>query len=310
MPQKLKIKRFIITLLLSSAVFIISNTQEAFAGRFYFVVPDEIKEGDSFSLQAMFGMQNFINALEGEIKYDADFLSVELISVGSSVVPLWTEPPQAVSGGVIRFSGIIPGGIGPIISTESRIFTINFEAIRSGSTKIYFKNYKTYLHQQSAKEETNIADAITVDILPSDGSEDAGKENTLLLDFYPPEPFPIYVARNKELYNGKYAAIFSAQDKELGIDHYEIRESFLGLFGKWKNGESPYQLLDQNLFSMIEVRAIDKVGRERVEKLIPVRLVYAMIMTLIVFTLLIIVLIYQFSKKALKQFMGDAFRGD
>ncbi len=309
MAQRLKIKRFIVILLLSSAVFIIFNTQEVFAGRFYFAAPDEIKEEDNFSLQAMLSMQNFINALEGEIKYDADFLSVESISVGSSVVPLWVEPPQAVSGSIIRFSGIIPGGVGPAISTESRIFTINFKAVKSGSTKIYFRNYKTYLHQQSAKEGTDTANAITVDILPSDGTEGAGKENILLLDFYPPEPFPIYVTKDKELYDGKYAAIFSAQDKELGIDHYEIRESFLGLFGKWKNGESPYQLLDQNLFSMIEVRAVDKVGRERVEKLIPARLIYATIMTLIIFAFLAIVLIYQFSKKALKQFIGDVFRG-
>ena len=150
-----------------------------------------------------------------------------------------------------------------------------------------------------AKKDENTADAIILNILPSLGEPQ--NKNILLLDFYPPEPFQIFVTKNKDFYNNKYVAIFSAQDKGTGIDHYEIKESFLGLESAWRRRESPYQLLDQNLFSIIEVKAVDKVGRERVERFIPARVVYALVAALALLLFAIIGFGYNLLKRVIKK---------
>ncbi len=64
---------------------------------------------------------------------------------------------------------------------------------------------------------------------------------------------------------------FATQDKQSGIDHYEIQESRSSKIdaGKWKTAESPYLLIDQELHSFIYVLAIDRQGNERVIKVFP-----------------------------------------
>ena len=45
-----------------------------------------------------------------------------------------------------------------------------------------------------------------------------------------PESFPIQVASDPSLFDGKYFIVFSTQDKGSGIDHYEIKEAKYLLF--------------------------------------------------------------------------------
>jgi hypothetical protein len=71
---------------------------------------------------------------------------------------------------------------------------------------------------------------------------------------------------------------FSTTDKQTGIDYYEVRETDErgNIPGtreapQWTRvpANEPYVLLDQNLESLVEVRAVDKAGNERIASLSP-----------------------------------------
>jgi len=80
------------------------------------------------------------------------------------------------------------------------------------------------------------------------------------------------IAQNSAITNGKWFLVFATQDKGSGIDHYKVKETrqrFLDIFSKWISGESPHVLQDQELRSYIFVKAVDKAGNTRIEKITP-----------------------------------------
>ena len=110
-------------------------------------------------------------------------------------------------------------------------------------------------------------------------------DDRLKEDDIDPEPFTIELWNDERMFNGKYFIIFAAQDKQTGIDHYEVMEyssrdseesgnsALRRIFGQkkptWKTASSPYLLEDQSLSSNIEVKAVDKAGNERTVKYFP-----------------------------------------
>jgi hypothetical protein len=91
-------------------------------------------------------------------------------------------------------------------------------------------------------------------------------------DRIPPESFIPQVIRDPNLFNGHYFLVFETQDKQTGMDHYEVSE--VSTAGKhsdfppsWEPAESPYLLRDQSLSSDIYVRAVDQAGNFIVTKL-------------------------------------------
>ena len=84
-------------------------------------------------------------------------------------------------------------------------------------------------------------------------------------DNIPPEPFEIEIHRTPEIFEGKYFITFFTFDKQTGLDYFEVKE------GKrnWEKAESPYLLEDQDLKSIIKVKAVDKAGNERLAEYIP-----------------------------------------
>ena len=61
------------------------------------------------------------------------------------------------------------------------------------------------------------------------------------------------------------------QDKGSGIEKYQVKETKYRIFtsAKWLDSTSPYILKDQDLRSFVYVKAIDKYGNERIEKILP-----------------------------------------
>ena len=93
-----------------------------------------------------------------------------------------------------------------------------------------------------------------------------------MIDTTPPEEFEPQIGQDPTMYNGKYFLSFVAQDKTSGVDHYEITEVPWLSFKKtkeWKVVQSPYLLGDQRLRSVIEVKAVDKAGNERIAEIKP-----------------------------------------
>jgi len=66
--------------------------------------------------------------------------------------------------------------------------------------------------------------------------------------------------------------VFGTQDKGSGIDHYEVAESDNPFVNEanlvWRRAESPELLQDQSGRSTVYVKAVDRDGNVRIEKVL------------------------------------------
>jgi hypothetical protein len=264
-----------------------------------------------------------INAVEVYVNFSDNLVFRDYLD-GKSIITHWIEKPRVVeqsslpvkprrsdfcsasmacpevSSALLQgsaslvFSGIIAGGIS---GKNLNLVDLVFEAKESGRAKIEIdKNSKVLLNDGLGTKTKLIALSQSFNIL-----EIKGLPEIKIKDNFPPEPFKIYLAKNKEIFNGKYYITFETKDKQSGIAYYEISEkptSFVFLAKpdienlSFKKAESPYVLEDQSLRSYVVVKAVDKAGNERVEILYPQRiLLYEDVLILIVCLMILIGLI-------------------
>lgn len=204
-----------------------------------------------------------VNAVEGTITFPADRLTPTLVRDAGSVVSLWIERP-AIAPGRVRFSGVIPGGFtGP----RGPLFSVVFEATAEGAVAIQAADDRILLNdgQGTPAALTHAPLALTVR---------AGAATPPFLlphDAEAPEPFAVRVAHDPNLLNDRWFAAFNAQDKQSGIDHYELAElpaagTWLRWFRStpaWRIAESPAPLADQRGWSDVYVKAVDRSGNAR-----------------------------------------------
>jgi hypothetical protein len=91
-------------------------------------------------------------------------------------------------------------------------------------------------------------------------------ESAIASDDAPPEPFSLEIASSPELFEGKYFASFSAQDKITGVERYEYRSTWLftpDADEEWVTVQSPLALSTKETFQKLHVRAIDHAGNFR-----------------------------------------------
>jgi hypothetical protein len=98
-----------------------------------------------------------------------------------------------------------------------------------------------------------------------------GRENlpVKIPDTFPPESFTPLLGTTPEYGPAVRVLFFETQDKGSGMARYEVRESF-GWGGSFEEATSPYVLKQQTGSPRIAVKAIDKVGNERVVEITPV----------------------------------------
>lgn len=218
-----------------------------------------------------------INAVGGDLLYSADFLEIDHILDGQSIVKLWVNKPAAeadTNGGGLRkitFSGLVPGGFE---GANGKLFSVIFRAKQQGKTALQTKNIQVLEHSPTgnplATNESQLVLTITK-------LGDSPITDILITDTNPPEPFSPTIAKG-ELFGNEYFLIFNAVDLESGISHYEILETVTSFDTvtvlervdlPWKRVENPVRLVDQSLSSYIYLKAVDKLGNARVEKIDP-----------------------------------------
>lgn len=206
-----------------------------------------------------------INAAEVEVVYPTDRLRAVDFSRGGSIFSLWVQEPKIdLQKGTITFAGGIPGGycgriqgdpalsnvlgkvVFSVIQTEAKTADITI----APSTQVYLNDGFGTLSQLAVRGST-----ITLSPTPVSSENPWLKE--VGQDSIPPDAFVVQVESTRDIFGGRYYAVFSTLDKQSGIDHFEIFER-----GVWKRITSPYKLYDQSLKD-IRVRAIDKAGNER-----------------------------------------------
>jgi hypothetical protein len=240
-----------------------------------------------------------INAVEVYVNFSDNLVFRDYLD-GKSIITHWIEKPRVVvpsahyMASQITFSGIIAGGIS---GRNLNLVELVLEAKESGRAKIEIdKNSKVLLNDGLGTKTKLIALSQSFNIL-----EIKGLPEIKIKDNFPPEPFKIYLAKNKEIFNGKYYITFEAKDKQSGIAYYEISEkpiNFIFLAKpdiqnlSFKKAGSPYVLEDQSLRSYVVVKAVDKSGNERVEILYPQRvLVFDDVLMFIICLMILIGLI-------------------
>lgn len=233
--------------------------------------------GDTFIQEIRLDTQGeYINAAEIHIEYLQDMLEVRDFSKGNSVLTLWAEEPS-FEGGVLSFVGGIPAGfqgwdglLGKIIFRVKSKVSLE-DAATSTTTEVKFlETSRVLLNDGEGTEAALFTEDVVLTILPEFSSEPKDEwEQQVATDNISPEPFDVEISNNSSVYGGKYFIIFSAVDKQAGIDHYEVLEYWEGKTSENKNAHSPYLLENQKLSGIIRVRAVDEAGNEAIVEIRP-----------------------------------------
>jgi hypothetical protein len=233
-----------------------------------------------------------VNTVDAVIAYEAGIRAVD-VSRGSSILNLWVEDPKIdETARTITFAGGITGGYCGRAAGDPGLTNVIAD--------IVFQSPGFAVGGGEAKDAPQVAISDTSSVLLNDGfgteaalrtqnavvllSDTPGNERTDLWrdrveeDNDAPADFSVTLTREDTAFSGQYFITWNTQDKQSGIDHYEIMEEPLAdlyafRWGRadapWVTAESPYVLKDQTLNSTIRVKAIDKAGNETITVLVP-----------------------------------------
>lgn len=249
----------------------------------------EYQSGDTFMVDVRIDTEDeCINTVEANLSFSQALLKAVDFSQGNSILTLWvTLPSFNQEAGLISFSGGIPGGycgqipgdIGESNLLGKIIFRVVPREVPGGSAEVVFRDDSQVLLNDGLGTPAKLTTKGAIfeilektEILKDEWQEELEKDNI------PPEPFKIEINQDPAIFEGKYFITFSTTDKQTGIDYFEVAEVRPGAeprgMGRgttlnWKKGDSPYLLENQDLKSIIKVRAVDKAGNERIAEYLP-----------------------------------------
>ncbi|MCX6757308.1 MAG: hypothetical protein NTZ44_00245 [Candidatus Nomurabacteria bacterium] len=259
-------------------------------------------EKDVFSLNEDFLVEVFldtkndkINAVEGNIVFPDSFLELKEIRDGNSSINFWVEKPHITKNGEVLFSGITAGGFsGPKIF----LFSLVFHASNTGNGVINLNDIKVLKNDGlGTKISTNLLKPLDFSIVKE--LKDSEPADLKINDIIAPEVFYPIISNDSTIFDGKNFVAFSTVDKNSGIDHYEVRESFWGFGGDYNTVESPYILKDQTLKDKVYIKAVDKLKNERIVKIGPQNKI-AFLEKFLILGIILVICIFLYKKIGLK----------
>ena len=243
--------------------------------------------GDTFLVEIRLDTQGeVINAIEASLKFPQAVLEVEDFTTGGSILSLWLGKAEINQNeGSLFFSGGAPGGYLGKNGLIGRIIFKVSEGIKGDNyTQIDFiKETKVLLNDGRGTEAKLSLTRLGLNI-SSEEKEENQWQIELAEDNTPPEIFEIKINRNPTIFEGKYFIVFSAVDKQTGIDNYFVKEGR----GDWQPANSPYVLKNQRLINTIQVKAVDKAGNERT---IELKTLQKLVSTYIFYGVLVLILV-------------------
>ncbi len=232
-----------------------------------------------------------INTVDAVLHYDSNIRAVD-VSRGDSILNVWlVDPVINEEEHTITLTGGLPGGYCGRIAGDPRLTNIIADIVfRSPGFSVGAGDNPTaevriddsssvLLHDGFGSPAPLRTQNATFNLLGTPGNTilDSWKDK-VQEDSVPPSNFVITLATSSTAFSQKYFIVFNSQDKQSGIDHYEVMEEPFTEFysftwgrvdAPWVVATSPYVLNDQTLNSTIRVKAVDKAGNETVEVYVP-----------------------------------------
>ena len=206
-----------------------------------------------------------INAAEGTVRLEGTGLEITDVRTGSSDIPLWVEAP-VVRNGSVRFAGIIPGGR----TDDVRLFRLTLRGTDTGSATAAVDGLRVLLNDGNGTETSSRFVSVTIRVREGAAEVPVAPVDK---DRTPPEAFVPDIVSDPSLHEGKHVLVFATQDKESGMDGFEVFETRRALTTEedivWTPAVSPYVLGDQSLKSYVFVKAVDREGNERIVRMDP-----------------------------------------
>lgn len=199
------------------------------------------------------------NVVEGNITVSGKDVRVLETSVGTSVASFWPETP-AVIGNNVRFAFMTPGGV---TGNGLPVLTVIASMPADSQLVVSAHDSAAYKHNGEGTRVPIPTATLTLDKQPSQSKSES------ITDKRAPEPFTPTVEQ-EPLINKQPILFFNAQDKESGVDHYDLlvsavalSEAELAASKDWVRIENPYTLPTHIVASHVYIRAIDKGGNVR-----------------------------------------------
>jgi hypothetical protein len=258
MIQIQRYKIYTVSLLATFLLSICAPT--AFSAEMYFDSSSHsFGVGDEFLVNLFIDTKNeSINAIQGSLVVPSS-LDVKEIRVGDSRINFWIDKP-VFKDGVVTFSGITPGGFS---GEKLPILSVVFVGKNIGSGSLAVSNLIVLKNDGNGTDTKSKSSTFSFNI----SKDSVGTVKIpAIIDRVFPEGFDISVSEDPNIFDGRHFLVFATQDKDSGINHYDIKE---GWFGKYTLANSPYLLHDQSLRSRLSVRAIDNAGNFRTVVLYP-----------------------------------------
>ncbi len=237
------------------------------AAQLTMLMPNTVGVGDEFVVPVLFDTEGEdANAVGATLSYPKDLLALTEIRSGNSIIALWVDAPRD-TGGAVEFSGIIPGGF----TGSQRLVSLVFTVLKPGIARFSLSGGEALRNDGLGTRIPLSLNAQIVQLSPvGSGATVVSASHS---DTTPPEPFTPVRESSEALFNGAPFAVFYTEDKQSGVDHYDVAEpSVIDVWLRniqWHRAESPYQLTDQSGATFLYVRAVDEAGNARVEILSP-----------------------------------------
>jgi hypothetical protein len=259
--------------------------------------PKTVSVGQRVSVDVLVDPENLsINSVESTVGFSSAFFEYNGFSAKQSSIPIWVEEPKEKTKGNIHFSGVIPGGIDRLydpLNTNNKsipIVRLFFIAKSSGSSEFIVKDSQVLQNDGMGTSSPITNKKISIQI-NADSSRNSG--SLLAEDLAIPEPFTIAIIERSVFGKSPRLAVFSAQDDQGGIEHYEVAVGNLGFQKVTSPFPLPYRLFAYSLTA----RAYDYSGNFREQQItVPGDKPYGLGVAIILLALFFVILRYRYLK--------------
>ena len=274
--QEIKNNWFSVSLALLFSVSLALLPSVGQAARLLLETPRTVAVGDSLAVALSLDPEGQnVNSVEGMLRFPRSLFELTSISDGGSVISLWVERPHLAGEGLISFAGVIPGGFAGVLSPyypgprPGKLWQAVFKVKAAGRGSFSLEGARVLQHDGLGTEAVVRVERQEISISGARGAP-AG-ETEVTVDTVPPELFKPELGKSENIFNSQWFVAFTAQDKDSGLDYYEVQETkdAKPAPSGWVKAASPYLLKDQSLASFIYVKAVDRTGNTQLVVLPP-----------------------------------------